>query len=400
MNLQVLKPIYRKKEILDQIEECLDKSWTGAGFKTDEFETKFKEHTGFEFAHLLNSATAGLDLAVRQLKEKFCWMDDDEVITTPITFVSTNHAILYNQLNPVFADIDQFGCLDPLSVKEKITNRTKAIMFVALGGNRGQLDEIIKIAKENNLKLILDAAHACGTKNKEYKQIGLEEGIDVTVFSFQSVKNLPTCDSGMICWKDKEMDAQSRRLSWLGISKSTFDRSNNNNGSYKWSYEVPEVGFKMHSNSIVASMALVGLKYLEQDNAYRRLLADTYTHYLKDSVDIVPMSEDCIPSRHIFQILVDGRDEIMLALNQFGIYPGVHYRDNTIYSMYEYANKTCPFADMFSSSTISLPLHMHMTIEDVKYVCESLLTILKGRQKPIPPTVFDRESVQRCLAKN
>lgn len=377
-NIQVLKPLYRTEEILEHVKECLEKSWTGMGFKTDEFEEEFKKHTGLKYCHALNSATAGLDLAVKQLKEKYGWDNTNEIITTPITFVSTNHAILYNNMVPVFADIDQFGCLDPVSVEKNITSKTKAILFVGLGGNIGSLFQIIEIAKKNNLRLILDAAHCCGTKNRDDKQIGSEDGIDVTVFSFQSVKNLTTCDMGAICWNNsdaEELDKQSRRLAWLGISKTTFDRSSSL-GSYKWHYDVNEVGYKFHSNSIVASMALVGLKYLDSDNAYRRYLCDVYTKNLDGIVEIVPTSPDCTSSRHLFQILVDKRDEVMLALNQVGIYPGVHYRDNTIYPMYFYAHDESSNACRFSERTITLPLHMHMAVEDVKYIVDRLKEII------------------------
>ena len=94
-------------------------------------------------AHFLNSATAGLHLAVRLLKERHGWNDGDEIISTPLTFVSSNHAILYERLRPVFADVDEYLCLDPASVAERITPRTRAVIFVGLGGNTGRLDEVV-----------------------------------------------------------------------------------------------------------------------------------------------------------------------------------------------------------------------------------------------------------------
>ena len=378
-NIQVFKPIYRKQEILNQIGECLDKGWSGMGFKTDLFEEEFKKYTGFKYCYSLNSATAGLDLAVKQLKQKYSWEDTDEIITTPITFVSSNHSILYNHMIPVFSDIDESGCINPKDILKKINPKTKAIMFVGLGGNAGKLKEVIEIAKIHNLKLILDAAHCCGTLWKDTrKQIGTEEGIDVTIFSFQAVKNLPTADMGAICWNGEnaeELDKQSRRLGWLGITKSTFDRTTAQ-GSYKWHYEVNDLGYKYHNNSIMASIALVSLKYLEQDNAYRRYLCDLYQDLLKDVVEFVPHNPDCISSRHLIQILVDKRDEVMLALNQCDIFPGVHYRTNTLYPMYFMPEGSLPNAESFSNRTITLPLHMHLTVDDVKYVATKLKEIL------------------------
>jgi len=381
MSIQVLKPFYRTPEILEHIKECCDSSWTGNGFKTDDFELAWKKYTEFDNASFLNSATAALHLAIMQLKNKFKWSEDSECISTPITFISTNHAILYNNLISVFADIDKYGCLDPQSVEKNITSKTKLIIFVGLGGNIGNLFEIIKIAKKYNLKLILDAAHCSGTRLINGEHIGIQEGITATCFSYQSVKNLCTFDSGSLCWgKDKDinslaMEKETKELAWLGIDKSTHARSSSV-GAYKWNYSVDKIGYKYHSSSIAACFGLVGLKYLEQDNAYRRYLCEIYIKNLEGIVEIVPTSLECISSRHLFQILVDKRDEAMLALNQAEIYPGVHYHDNTNYSMYSYAKGKCPIAAAFSNRTITLPLHIHLTVEDIKYIAEKLKEII------------------------
>jgi len=395
-NIQVFKPFYRTSEILPLIEECCQNSWTGIGGKMTSFETAWKEYSGSQTCHLLNSATAGLHLAIMQLKMKYNWdgQDDwevkDEIISTPLTFVSSNHAILYNGLKVVFADIDESGCLDPESVLEKITRKTKAVLFVGLGGNIGQLSKIRNICKEYNLKLIYDAAHSSGTKwatsgskwGIALNNVGCCNDVDVSIFSGQAVKNAPFGgDSGWICWNGEdaeEMDKQTRQLAWLGIDKST-DQRTQQEGSYKWHYNVNKVGYKYHGNAIMGCFGLVSLKYLEHDNAYRRYLSDLYKHHLKYlNLKIVQHSEDCISSRHLFQILVDKRDEIMLALNQYGIFCGVHYRSNINYPMYDYAKGTCPKSDYYSDHNISLPMHMHLTPEDVKYICDSLKKIVGG----------------------
>ena len=161
---------------------------SGLGFKTVEFENKWKEYTGHNNAHYLNSATVGLHLAVEILKKENGWHDGDEIISTPITFVSTNHAILYENLKPIFADVDEFLCLDPEDVRRKITPKTKAVVFVGYGGRVGRLKEIVDICKKYGLKLILDAAHMAGTRANGVFP-GTWDGIDVSVYSFQAVKN-------------------------------------------------------------------------------------------------------------------------------------------------------------------------------------------------------------------
>ena len=112
MPIQLFAPKFRVEECLAEIRECLEKGWTGIGFKTLEMEKAWKEYTGFPHAHFLNSNTSGLHLAFEIFKKKYGWLDGDEVITTPLTFVSVNHAILYANLKPIFADVDQYLCLD------------------------------------------------------------------------------------------------------------------------------------------------------------------------------------------------------------------------------------------------------------------------------------------------
>ena len=205
--IQVLKPKFHIDECLAQVRECLEKGWTGSGFKTAEFEAKWKEYTGHKNACYLNSNTSGLHLAVNILKRRYGWQDGDEIISTPITFVSTNHAIMYENLKPCFADVDEYLCLDPVDVEKKINEKTRAIAFVGYGGRVGQLDKIIALCKKYGLRLILDAAHMSGTRVNGVMP-GTWEGVDVTVYSYQAVKNLPTGDSGMIYFADDELDAQ------------------------------------------------------------------------------------------------------------------------------------------------------------------------------------------------
>lgn len=292
---------------------------------------------------------------------------------------------MYERLKPVFADVDKSLCLDPKSVESKITNKTKAIIYVGIGGNTGQLEEIQSICKKHNLKLILDAAHMAGTKIKNifggmgYTTEHVGKQADVTVFSFQAVKNLPTADSGMICFKDKEDDKLARKLSWLGINKDTFNRSTQ--GSYKWKYNVEEVGFKYHGNSIMASIGLTQLQYLDEDNDYRNYIAEQYISNLKGikGIKIIydsPLVEKS--SRHLFQIRVDKnkRDSIIEQLYKNEIYPGVHYIDNTTYPMYNYAFGSCPNAHQFSDELITLPIHLDITLEDISRVCNVLINTI------------------------
>ncbi|MBX3193960.1 MAG: DegT/DnrJ/EryC1/StrS family aminotransferase [Microbacteriaceae bacterium] len=371
--IQLFVPKFRVDESLDAIRVCLERGWTGLGFMTVEIEDAWKRYAGFANAHFLNSNTGGLHLALEVLKRRHGWADGDEVISTPLTFVSTNHAILYCGLTPVFADIDENLCMDPESLLERITPRTRAVMFVGIGGNVGAYAEVVRICRERGIRIILDAAHMAGTR-VDGAQVGTDA--DVAVFSFQSVKNMPTADSGMVCFADAEDDAAARRLSWLGISKDTYARTGEG-GTYAWRYDIDELGFKYNGNSIMAALALVSLKYLDEDNAERRRICERYDALLagSDRIARVPTAPGCESSRHLYQVRVDERDHVLVDLNQRGIFPGVHYRDNTEYAVYRAYAGTTPRAAAASDTLISLPLHLFLTDDDVDYVARSLLDV-------------------------
>lgn len=370
--IQVLKPYFRVDEVLSEIRECLEKGWTGIGFKTEQFEAAWKKYSGFEYAHFLNSATSGLHLALKIYKDINNWQDGDEVITTSLTFVSTNHAILYENLVPVFADVDSSLCLDPNSVERLITSKTKAVIYVGIGGNAQHYKEIRALCTKHNLIFILDAAHMAGTT---WVDTGLHVGLDAdcSIFSYQAVKNCPSSDSGMICFPSAELDKTVRRLSWLGIDKSTYDRYSES--SYKWRYEVPELGFKYHGNSIAAAMCLVSLRYLDLDNEHRRMLADVYDSYLKDKdgIEIISHSDLINSSRHLYQIAVPNRDNLIEQLSKEGVYCGVHYIENHQYSIYKNYKSDVEEASRYSSLIVSLPMHLGVSSDDAIYISEKIL---------------------------
>lgn len=369
--INLFEPSFHIDDTLALIRECLEKGWTGAGYKTLEFEQAWREYTGLPHAHFLNSATSGLELAVQLLRDANGWQQGDQIITTPLTFVSTNHAILRAGLRPVFADVDEYLCLDPESVLERITPKTRAVMFVGLGGNVGRYPEIVTICREKGLKVILDAAHMAGSR-----WLGRHVGhdADVTVFSFHAVKNLPTADSGAVCFADETLDREARKWSWLGISKDTYARTKEG-GGYAWYYDVEHVGYKMNGNSIMASIALAGLPYLDKENERRREVATYYDLHMP-FVNHVAHRNEWESSRHLYQVLVPNRDWVITELHKRQIYPGVHYRINTDYRMYNYARGTCPNAEKASDELLSLPLHLKLEYSDIRRVTEVLGEVL------------------------
>ena len=194
---------------------------------------------------------------------------------------------------------------------------------------------------------------------------------DVACYSFQAVKNLPTGDSGAMCAKDPEIDALARQMSWLGIDADTHARIGAD-GRYKWKYDVRHAGFKYNGNSVMAAMALVSLRHLDAHNARRRLIAAWYDGALAGNVGAkpVPVSPGCVSSRHLYQVTVADRDEMLLALADCGISAGVHYRSNAEYPMYAKFRGKLPRAEHFSARVLSLPMHLGLQKSDTARVAQ------------------------------
>ena len=362
----MFRPVYHVDECLENIRDCLEKGWTGKGYKTIEFEEAWKKYTGLPNAHFLTTGTAALNLAVETLKEECGWIDGDEIISTPLTFVATNNCILFSGLKPVFADIDETLCLDPKSVEERITNKTRAVIFVGLGGNIGNYYEVLDVCKRKGLKLILDAAHMAGTRVN-----GVFPGkeADAVIFSFHVTKNLSTAESGMLCFKDVKLDQIVRNKSFNGISKNDASTDKRLGG-----YNVRYLADAYNGNSIMASIALAQLKYLDEENGIRRSICEKYDSIFSknDKIKLVQNGKGCKSARWLYQIIVDNRDALMAHLIDNGIDCGIHYPINTLYSMYSEQYGTCPRAEWYSEHILTLPLHTLLSDNEINFVIQTI----------------------------
>lgn len=363
--MQLFKPNI-SEDAIKAVTKVLRSGWIGLGPKTKEFEDKFAKYVGAKYAIALNSCTAALHLAliISGINE------DDEVITTPLTFVSTNHVIKYLRAVPVFADIDpRTYCIDPKSIERMITKKTKAIIAMHYGGHPCDLVKIYNIAKKYNLEVIEDAAHACGS-SYEGKKIG---SFGLTCFSFHAVKNLPVGDGGMITTNDEKKYKRFKRLRWLGIDKDTYTRTDQDDkkpGAYAWKYDVPDLGYKYHMNDITAAIGIEQLKLLEEQNAYRRKLAAIYNNELnhRDIIALPYVSSKVITSQHLYVIQVRRREDLIKKLKINDISPGVHYIPNNIFPMYKNYRAEVSNAMEVSKNILSLPMHTLLSSEDVMKV--------------------------------
>jgi perosamine synthetase len=371
-SIQLFRPLICE-EAVSAAADALRSGWIGLGPRTEAFENAFAQWLGAAHAVATSSATAALHIALAAHGIG----SGDEVITTPITFVSTNHAIRYVGAEPVFCDVEPATMnLDLDRAAELVGPRTKALMAVHYGGNPIDLDRLCAFAAKHRILIIGDAAHACGTSFN-----GARVGATGTVcFSFHAVKNLPIGDGGMLVTDDPAVAARARRLRWMGIDRSTHARAGNH---YAWEYDVPELGWKEHMNDIAAAIGLAQLPHVDGWNARRREIADAYLASIAqldpELVQPVAVHRQAVSARHLCALQVKDRDAVADRLRLAGIGSGVHYKPNHFYEPYLSARRgSLAVAESAWRRLISLPLHMHLSDADVQRVCEVLPKAIAG----------------------
>lgn len=378
------KPYIGKEEIREVV-DTLKSGWWGTGPKTEKFEKEFAKYVGATFALGVNSATAGLHLALKA----FNVGPGDEVITTPLTFCSTVNVIIHSGAKPVFADVnlDDWN-INPQEIEKKITKKTKIIMPVHLHGRPCKMDEIMRIAKKHGLKIIEDAAHAAEARYHGQKvgSIG-----DATVFSFYVTKNIATGEGGMITADDKKFIEKARVLSLHGLSRDAYKRYSVREYRH---YECLMPGFKYNMTDIQASLGIHQLARVEKNALIRQKYWKMYNDAFSGMPELIRPKEeekDTRHARHLYAILLKlenmkiTRDEFVDKLIKLNIGSGVHF--NPVH-LYDYYRKTYGFkkgdfpnAEFVGARTISLPLSAATSKHDIKNVISAVKSIIKQYRK-------------------
>lgn len=362
--IPVFRPSYDEEE-LESLRGPLRTGWVGLGPKTREFEEKFAKYIGVKYAVGCNSCTAALHLALKVMN-----VEGAEVITTPMTFVSTNHAILYNNATPVFCDIEEDTLnIDATKIEKLITDKTRAIMAVHYGGHACDMDRILGIAQKYDLKVIEDCAHAAGG---EYKDKKLGSIGDISCFSFHAVKNLAMGEGGAVLINSDLLSERLKKLRWLGISKGTWDRSKTE--EYSWSYNVEEIGYKYHLNDIHASIGLVQLRKLNKLNQRRREIVGRYNESFNGLSWLqIPVEKEYTKSSlHNYVAKVEKRDDFIEYMAENGIAIGVHYVPNHLYKMYKPYYRKLPVAETVWKKLATLPLFPDLSNEDIEKIINTV----------------------------
>jgi dTDP-4-amino-4,6-dideoxygalactose transaminase len=364
------------EDTIQDVVACLRSGWITTGPRVQQFEENLKNYFNAPYAFTVMSATSGLHLSLIALGIK----PGDEVITTSLTFVATLNVIAALGAKPVLVDIDPVTLnIEVNQLRDAITLQTRAIMPVHYAGLPVNCDEIYAIAKEYNLRVIEDAAHAIGASyhNKKIGSFG-----DIQVFSFHPNKNMTTIEGGCVVTRDEEFAKKFSQLRFHGINREAWNRFGKNGSQH---YDVMLPGLKSNMSDVQAAVGIHQLAQVDGFNARRRELAQRYYDAFKNNKALtlpVPPSENEGHCWHLYCVQINPentsytRDTFMEALKDRGIGTGLHYLATHLFSYYQnefgYRAGDFPKTEQVCDRIMSLPLFPTLTNEQQDRVISTI----------------------------
>lgn len=373
------------KEEQEAVLEVMRAGAPSCGPAVRAFEESFAKYTGAAYGLAVSSGTTGLQLAMIAAGVG----PGDEVITTPISWISTANAAAVLGAKVVFADVDARTLnLDPASVEQKITPRTKAILPVHLYGQCSDIDALNELARPRNIRVVEDAAHAAGAEYKGRKAGSLG---DIAVFSFHQQKNMVTLgEGGLITTSDKSL--YESMLSHRSLCCLTYDPKGkylpidetlHPMGKRYWYLDFEEIGFNYRMTDVQAAVGLVQLNKLDQLNARRIEIARSYSDGLKGIPGLTlpfvgPQNKHVF---HIYCLLLEESFSLSKEDFMWELYAGKqiktwsHYMPihlTTVYRNLGHQPGECPVAEKLFEKYVSIPIHPRLSDDVVQYVIESI----------------------------
>lgn len=354
--------------------ETLRSAWLTTGPKVDEFEARVASFAGASEGVALSSGTAALHAAMHALQVG----PGDEVLVPTMTFAATANCVLYQGGTPVFVDVcPKTLLIDPTSVAERITPRTKAIIAVDYAGQPCDYDALQKIAQRHGVALVADACHSLGAT---YRGRPVGSLADLSVFSFHPVKPITTCEGGMVVTNHTDLAERMRRFRNHGIATSHRERAERG----VWRYEMIELGYNYRLSDVQCALGISQLTKLTEWLECRRAVARRYDQRLENLVDVSPISTSPRVEHafHLYVVRVGGesgrpnRDTVFDRLRRYGIGANVHYVPVHLHPYYQTRLGTraglCPVAEAAFEQVLSLPIFPGLTNEEIDGVVELL----------------------------
>lgn len=350
------------QEYMEEISSLWDSHWlTNMGPKHKQLQSELCKYLGVENIDLLTNGHMAIELTLQAMNLQ------GEVITTPFTFASTTHAIVRNDLQPVFCDINPVTyTMDVGKLESLITDRTCAILPVHIYGNICNVEEIGRIARKYELKVIYDACHTFG---ETYKGKGIGSFGDASCFSFHATKPFNTIEGGAVCFRDQRLGEALKDLKNFGIHGPE---------------EVSAVGANAKMNEFCAAMGLCNLRHIDSEIEKRRKVVERYRSHLEGVEGLRLNAEDPNVRYNYayFPVVVEekifgsSRAEIIDALAEQGIGAGKYFYPltNTFSAFHgKYNVLETPVALHVSKRVLTLPLYADLALEDVDRICGIIL---------------------------
>tara|TARA_Y100000592_G_scaffold19004_1_gene29074 strand:- start:49936 stop:51027 length:1092 start_codon:yes stop_codon:yes gene_type:complete len=351
--------VHTPDNVGQELQKVFDSGFISEGEQSDKFEQQFSNYIGNKDTCLVNSCTSALTLSY----DLSGVGPGKEVISTPMTCMATNEPIQTMGAKIVWADIDPTtGNIDPESVKKKISKNTAAIVGVHWSGIPFEIDTINQIAKENDIRVIEDAAHALGSRYNG-KLIGNHS--DYVCFSFQAIKHLTTGDGGALVTNVGDAGL-IRKLRWFGLDRKY-------KGS-KWEQDIKRSGYKFHMNNINATVGLCQMPYVNKIVNAHIENGKFYDENINNKkIIVLKKSDNIVSSSWIYSILVKNRESLKNYLAKHGISSDVVHVRNDKYSVFsKFQSNDLKGCDEFCSKLLNIPVGWWVSKSEREYIVSVL----------------------------
>jgi len=352
---------------IDVVVEVLRSPFLAQGPKVLEFENNLCQYIGAKHAIAFNSATSALYGSY-----SVCGITQgDEVITTPISFVATSNMFVELGATPIWCDVKLDGNIDENKIEALITPKTKAIVVVDFAGKPVEFEKIQTLAKKYKLLLIDDASHALGSSVKN-KKIG--SFADMSIFSFHAIKPITTSEGGAVLTDNEEYAKALRLFRSHGMIKKKF-----------WNSDMVSMGYNLRMTEVAAALGSSQLKKLNSFIEKRHAISTYFDERFQNEKLFLTqkLEPNTISSRHLYPIILNPelhcqKEDIFQELQKKGLGVQVHYKPIYKNSYYKekFGDFSLPVANDFYNSEISIPCNQTMSMDDAKYVADTLLDII------------------------
>lgn len=352
--------IFCPDNVGSELEKVFKSGTITEGEVSDRFEQMFSDFISNPYTSLTNACTSALTMAYR-----LCDLQPgDEVIATPMTCTATNEPILSFGARIVWADIDsKTGNIDPGSVFQRISSKTKAISAVHWAGQPFDIDAIKGIAEEYDLKIVEDCAHALGASYAG-SPIGCHGNF--SCFSFQAIKHLTTGDGGAISCSCQEDDDRIKKLRWFGLSRKYPGN--------KWEQDITEFGYKFHMNNLTATIGVLQMKHLDDIIGKHKSNGKFYDEHISNPhIETIPRMDSCDSAHWIYSLLVNDKDLFQDHMTKHGIASDVVHVRNDTYTVFKpFRESSLPGVDSFCSRMMNIPVGWWVSTEDKEHIVNAV----------------------------